>query len=117
MRRRGRPRTGRSFAAPGFVRESGKLAPGRPYFFLKPLNSRGWLFERSGRGWVVTPAEKIVDRDLFLRDEEPFDIVTLYLARDSAVFPRVKAKSFGGALLSFAVYEQRLLAKLGCEPT
>ncbi len=104
----------RPFMSPGFLTEAGRVAPGRPYFFVKPMNGRGWLFERSGKGWVVTSAEKIVGRDLFLRSETPVDVVSLYLARDRAVFPRVKSNVFGSDLLSFSVYEQRLMNQIGC---
>lgn len=94
-------------------REAGRLAPGRPYFYLKPQDRPGWLVERSGMGWVVSQAEKIVDRDLFLRRGEPVDSVSLYVATDRPAFPRVRSPLFGTDLLAFAVYEQRLLERLG----
>ncbi len=97
----------------GYLREAGRLAPGRPYFFVKPLGAKGYLFERSGKGWVVTPAEKIVGRDLFLRDQNPLDVVSLFLAKDRVAFPRVKSARGGDALLAFSVYEQRLLNQIG----
>lgn len=97
----------------GYLREAGKVAPGRPYFFVKPLGAKGYLFERSGKGWVVTPAEKIVGRDLFLRDQDPLDVVTLFMAKDRVAFPRVKSARGGDSLLAFSVYEQRLLHQLG----
>ncbi len=97
----------------GYLREAGKLSPGRPYFYVKPLGAKGYLFERSGKGWVVTPAEKIVGRDLFLRDQDPLDVVTLFLAKDRVAFPRVKSARGGDSLLAFSVYEQRLLNQIG----
>jgi hypothetical protein len=100
----------------GYLREAGRIAPGRPYFYLKPLGAKGFLFERSGKGWVVTPAEKIVGRDLFLRDPEPLDVVSLFLAKDRVAFPRVKSARGGDALLAFSVYEQRLLNQIGVAP-
>lgn len=97
----------------GYLHEAGRIAPGRPYFFVKPLGAKGFLFERSGKGWVVTPAEKIVGRDLFLRDQAPLDVVTLFLAKDRVAFPRVKSVRGGDSLLAFSVYEQRLLNQIG----
>lgn len=97
--------------------EAGKLSPGRPYFFLKPLGRQGWLFERSGAGWVVARAEKIVAQDLFLRDGAPVDSVSLFIAPDQAGYPRVRSSTLGGDLLSLAVYEQRLLAQMGLTPS
>lgn len=93
--------------------EAGRLAPGRPYFFFKPLSKKGWLFERSGAGWVVSRAEKIVAQDLFLRDGDPIDSVSLYLASDQRGYPRVRSAVMGGDLLSLAVYEQRVLQQVG----
>ena len=100
-------------AGPTVFREAGRLAPGRPYFYVKPQSARGWLFERSGAGWVVTAAEKIVAQDLFLRDGEPLDAVQLFAATDRVVMPRVKSHAGGDELLALAVYEGRLLQQLG----
>lgn len=93
--------------------EAGRLAPGRPYFFYKPLSKKGWLFERSGAGWVISRAEKIVAQDLFLRDGDPIDAVSLYMASDQRGYPRVRSAVMGGDLLSLAVYEQRVLQQVG----
>ena len=98
---------------PTVFRETGRLHPGRPYFFVKPQNQKGWLFERSGAGWLVTPAEKIVARDLFLREEAPVDSVQLFMARDQPTMPRVKSRALGEDLLAFSYYEQKLLQQLG----
>jgi hypothetical protein len=94
-------------------REAGRLAPNRAYFYLKPQNQQGWLFERSGAGWVVTPADKIVAQDLFLRGTETLDHVALYLAKDRPGVPRVKSRAAGEDLLALAVYEGRLMQQLG----
>lgn len=98
------------------LRETGRIAPGRPYFYLKPASGIGFLFERTGSGWVVAPAEKIVARDLFLRQGAPRERATLYASRDagaSGAAPRVRSPLFGDALTPFAVYEQKLLERLG----
>lgn len=92
-------------------RESGKLAPGRPYFYFKPPKESGWLFERSGSGWLISKADKIVDRSLFLRKGGALDQVTLYSSGSN--LPRVSSYSLSEGLLSFAVYEEKLLKYLG----
>jgi hypothetical protein len=93
-------------------RESGRVAPGRPYFYLKPAGQKGWLCERQGAGWVITRAEKIIGRNLFLRDEQPVDAVELFVARDHVAMPRVRSQSLGQDLLAMAVYEQKLRQQL-----
>ncbi|MBM4251599.1 MAG: hypothetical protein FJ146_06480 [Deltaproteobacteria bacterium] len=93
-------------------RESGRVAPGRPYFYLKPAGEKGWLWERQGAGWVITRAEKIIGRNLFLRDEEPVDAVELFVAKDRVAMPRVRSQSLGQDLLAMAVYEQKLRKQL-----
>jgi hypothetical protein len=95
------------------VRERGRLAPGRPYLFLKRLGETGVLIERAGAGWMVSHAEKIVAQDLFLREGAPLDAIVLYYHRQRAVLPRVRSRAGGDELLAFAVYEQRLLEQLG----
>ena len=96
-------------------RESGQLTSGRPYFYLKPSGEVGWLFERDGSGWTISAAVKDAVRSTFVREREVFDSVTLYLAKDRAVMPRVKAPGLGSGndLLSMIVYEQKLLQRLG----
>lgn len=93
-------------------RESGRVAPGRPYFYLKPAGEKGWLWERQGAGWVITRAEKIIGRNLFLRDEEPVDAAELFIAKDRAALPRVRSQTLGQDLLAMAVYEQKLRKQL-----
>lgn len=99
--------------APTVWREGGRIAPKRLYFYLKPPGEAGLLFERSGSGWIIAPAEKIAARDLFLRRGDARDRALLYYARDSEAAPRVKSPLFGDGLSPFAVYEQKLLEKLG----
>lgn len=96
-------------------KERGRMAPGRPYFFLKPHGASGLLFERSGPGWVVSRAEKIVDRDLFLRDGPVLEHANVFLAADRSSLPRIRSDSLGNELLAFAVYEQKLLRHLGMQ--
>lgn len=96
-------------------RESGKLSSGRSYFYLKPMGEIGWLFERDGSGWQVSPAEKDAARNLFIREREILDRTELYLAKDQALMPRIKAPGLGCGtdLLAIPVYEQKILQKLG----
>jgi len=100
-------------AGPTVFREGGRLAPGRPYFFVKRAGEKGWLCERSGAGWLLTPAEKIVERNLFLRDDQSVDAVELYVAQDRVTMPRVRSRTMGDGLLALAVYEQKLLQQMG----
>jgi len=99
--------------AGGVFREAGKLGAGRPYFYVKPAGRPGLLFERSGGGWVVAEAEKIASSDLFVRRGSAVDAVSLYLASDRPVLPRVRSPWLGGDLWPLAVYEQKLLERLG----
>ena len=92
--------------------ETGRIQPGRPYFFLKPTNEIGWLFERSGPGWVISRAEKIVGQDMFLRRGDPWDIVSLYGTPDGAGSLRVSSPRMKGELLSLAIYRMKLLQNL-----
>jgi hypothetical protein len=101
---------------PQHYREMGRLSAGkRSYFYVQPMGRAGILFERSGAGWVVSPAERIVHQQTFLRSQEPIDTVSLYLSNDSAAYPRVRSSAEGDSLLALAVYEQRLLTRLGLE--
>lgn len=96
-------------------REAGRIAPDRSYFYLKPAGETGLLFERSGAGWVICKAEKIIGQNLFLREGEPVDTVTLYFAYDRPALPRVMSKRLGSDLLPLAVYEQKLRQSLGLD--
>lgn len=101
-------------------KEKGRMAPNRPYFYLKPHGATGLLFERSGPGWVVSRAEKIVDRDLFLREGPVLEHANVFLARSDdqsqrPSLPRIKSDQLGNDLLAFSVYEQKLLRHLGLE--
>lgn len=110
---------------PSIFREYGMTAAQTPYFYLKPLNEKGWLFERSGSGWVVTRAEKIVGEDLFLRGVAAWDITNLFAVSPSAPtgkdrsrkdtlagVPRVMSRVLGKELLSVPVYQHKLMREL-----
>lgn len=94
-----------------FFCESGWIDINRRYFYLKPLDQQGWLFERSGFGWVVSRSEKIVLDDLFLRKSDPLDIVTLFLMR-GMTRPRVASRLINEEVVSFSHYEELLIKYL-----
>jgi len=98
---------------PKMIRESGKLPGRRPYFFVQPLSHDGWLFERSETGWVISQARKIVDISTFMRAYENWDIVTVYEPNDGQGTIRLTSKRFEDNLVSFSVYEQKMLKSLG----
>ena len=89
---------------PLFV-EKGRIEDGRAYFYIKPKDLCGWLFERSGKGWTVSRCEKTGTQDLFLRKGETVDIVAV--AEDSSrEFPRVSSSMLGLDPVSLRVYKQ-----------
>ena len=92
--------------APSLFWESGKLEPGRAYFYLKKHNEIGWLFERSGYGWVISRCEKIVEQSLFMRREEAWDLVNLYKLDGPFEHYRVASEKTGGQLISFLLYRK-----------
>jgi hypothetical protein len=94
-------------------RESGKLASGRAYFYVKPFNQSGWLFERSASGWVVAKAEKLAAADTFLRDRTVFDQATVLVPEDPERLPRLRSAMSGDEMISVALYEVRILDTLG----
>lgn len=100
---------------PSHYRDAGRLAPSRPYFYIQPLNHPGLLFERAGAGWVVSSAQKIAAHDTFLRSEAPIERVSLFVPRNGEGLPRVQSTAEKGTLMALAVYEQRLLQRLGLE--
>jgi hypothetical protein len=72
-------------------REGGKINGGRRYFFIQQFNTKGWLVERSGLGWVVSRAEKIAQRNLFVRHGAPFDIVSILEPADGSDRFRIRS--------------------------
>lgn len=94
-------------------REAGTLASGRPYFYVKPFNQAGLLFERSGSGWVVARAEKLTASDTFMREASVLDNASVFLPTDPTRLPRVRSPMGGQELISVTLYEVRLLQALG----
>ena len=90
-------------------RETGKTSEGRGYILFKPFNDYGWLIERSGAGWRINRAEKIISQNMFLRSNgDAWDVAVLFADPKRSDFVRVKSQRFGDTLMSMAVYEQRL---------
>jgi hypothetical protein len=100
------------------LREQGKTSDGRPFMFFKPFNDFGWLMERTGSGWRISRAEKLVRQEMFLRSHsDPWDVVLLYQDPKGEGSMRVKSQRFGNTLMSLVVYEQKLCAAFMVELT
>ena len=90
-------------------RETGKTSEGRGFAFFKPMSDYGWLVERTGAGWRISRAEKIIDREMFLRsNSEPWDVAILYEDPAGQGQPRVKSSRFGNTLMALPVYQEKL---------
>jgi hypothetical protein len=94
---------------PLFYREAGQFAEKRRYFYIKAHGDTGWLFERSGPGWVVSRAEKISTQNLFLRRGEPWDVVSIFQSEPD-YRAKIASLRWGGDFISPIVY-QNYLAK------
>ena len=91
-------------STPSVFTERGRLESGRRYFYLKPGGESGWLFERTALGWSISRSEKIVQEGVFMRDGEPWDMVTLYRPKVLNASPRVRSLRAGDHLIGFSVY-------------
>lgn len=98
--------------SPILFTERGFLEDGRPYFFLKPKDQIGWLFERTSQGWVITRSSKITSQNTFMRPYDPWDIVTLYSPKRTESSIRVISQRLGDDIISFPIYEKRLVEEL-----
>lgn len=99
-------RKGRALA----TRESGRMASGQPYFYIKPFNQKGWLFERSDTGWVICFAEKIHTADTFIRSEYAWDVATCLTNQSYEATPRVNSTKFELQLVSLSLYEDKVIS-------
>ena len=93
---------------PSLMREYGRVSANRQYFFIKPPRNTGWLFERSGTGWVISRADKIVEENTFVRHGEPWDIVAVFGSKNGGAV-RVSSPRLRDDLLSFNTYQRKLL--------
>lgn len=96
-----------------YLIESGTLDSDRPYVYLQPLNQQGFLFERSGTGWVIGRADKIVAKDTFMRGGEAWDVVNI-ISHPDAIMPKVSSQRFQDQLMPFSEYRQRLVEAVRC---
>ncbi|MBF0441654.1 MAG: hypothetical protein HQK54_07090 [Oligoflexales bacterium] len=86
--------------------EAGTIMGNRSYFYLEPWDEKGWLFERTPYGWIISRADKIVEQKTFLRGES-WDAVTVFKPEGEEVF-RLSSKKMGDELLSFMIYEENI---------
>lgn len=101
-------------STPKYIREAGRLASNRPYFYLQPLNQDGLLFERTTHGWMVCKARKVIESSSFLRAYEDWDHVTLHESSDGHV--RLSSVRLGFKLVSILVYQEKLCGLLDSLP-
>ena len=91
------------------LRELGTTDDRRSYVFMKPMSEQGWLIERSGAGWRVSRAEKIIGQSMFMRShQDPWDVVTVWHDPRGQGLNRVRSQRFGHDLLTMSEYERRL---------
>ncbi len=93
---------------PHVLREHGRVTANRHYFYIKPPRDTGWLFERSGTGWVISRADKVVEDNLFIRRGEPWDIVAVFGSKNNSAL-RVSSPRLRADLLSFNIYQRKLM--------
>ncbi len=100
--------------SPGFVsREFGRINGGRRYFYIKGFNQTGWLFERIGLGWTLSPAEKIADRSLFIRHGDSFDVVSVLEASGGSDRFRLRSERWNIDHFSLEGYSMKCAKALG----
>ena len=88
-------------------KEAGRLNDGNSYLYLKPVNKKGWLIEAKESGWSVSRAEKITERDFFLRNaRDIWDQVLLLKSHDSDRPVRVSSEQFPQDYLLYGFYEK-----------
>jgi len=92
--------------------EAGFVNPRRMFFYIKPIERTGLLFERSGAGWILAFADRIAERDLFVRKGGAIDQVVLFEPQQGEGLIRVNSQIFATDLMSFSTYEQRLISFL-----
>lgn len=102
----------RAWVGPVTFREFGRLGMDRSFFFLQPQSELGFLFERSGPGWVIARAQKVAEGK-YVREGESWDAVTLFMREGVAQDPRISSSRMGPDLVTLSVYRQRFLEALG----
>lgn len=94
-------------AAQSIYREYGKLSASRGYFYIKPFNKFGWLFEQNGVGWSVSMAEKVASQDLFVRKGQVWDLVSVLEPVEATYAPRLSSQRLSAEYLPVGVYGER----------
>lgn len=94
-------------------REHGKIAGNRPYFYIRPFNHLGWLIERQGIGWVISQADKVSVRDMFVRKGDVWDIATVLESEQTKGQVRISSQRLSAEHLPLSVYVERLADKIG----
>lgn len=97
-------------------REFGKIGGNRPYFYIRPFNHLGWLFERQGVGWVVSLADKVAVKDLFVRKGDVWDLVSILEGGEKGAHVRVSSQRLSMEHIALSVYVERLVDKIGLKP-
>ena len=90
------------------AREFGTLVNGKPYFFIKPFNQSGWLFERTDEGWAISKADKIYSQDSFVRSGHAWDVASVLSNEKRDATPRVNSSRFQLNLVSLSLYEEKI---------
>jgi len=89
--------------------EAGVMAPRRAFFYVKPVDASGLLFERSGGGWLISVADRIPGRELFIRRQTPLERASVLTAPDGqGSLLRMNSTLFNAKLVSFSSYEQSM---------
>ncbi len=97
---------------PPYYWESGKLAENRSYFYMKRWEDMGLLFEETGRGWMISRADKIASQSQFMRERSPWDQALLYTSGDAPGIFRVESELMGEGRVSLTLYEDFLIQTL-----
>ena len=91
--------------------EVGSLHGQRPYFFLDPWEENGWLIEKTPTGFLIAPADKIVERDTFMRGSA-WDVVNIFKPDRQDGLYRLSSQRCGDKLMSLALYQDYLVKEL-----
>ena len=96
-------------------REYGRLSTNKTYFYIRPFNHLGWLFERQGVGWIISLADKVSSRDLFVRKGDVWDIVSVMEAKEKNKQIMISSQRLSLEHIPMSVYVDRLVSKIGLE--
>ncbi|MDD9951455.1 MAG: hypothetical protein OXT67_07805 [Zetaproteobacteria bacterium] len=63
----------------GFFAEYGYITSGLKYFYVQPKSQKGWLVQRSGFGWTVSQAAKVITQEQFMRASTPEEAAIVHV--------------------------------------